>query len=58
MPEDPTAAQTQVEDAEALPEGVASAPPPILSFIVWIGVFSAVTWGFMVLFRLGRRGED
>ncbi len=37
--------------SEPLPDGVASPPPPILSLVVWIGAFSAVTWGMMVLFR-------
>ncbi|HHO53514.1 MAG TPA: hypothetical protein ENK18_22255 [Deltaproteobacteria bacterium] len=50
-PGEPPGAHEAVAEDAALPEGVASPPPAILSLVVWIGAFSAVTWGMMVLFR-------
>lgn len=37
------------------PTAVPGEPPPdapfVLSLVVWVGVFSAVVWGMMALFR-------
>lgn len=47
----PPETHEEVGQPPELPEGLASPPPAILSLVVWIGAFSAVTWGMMVLFR-------
>lgn len=45
-----------VEVSPPLPDGVASPPPAVFSFILWTGAFACVLWGMRVLFGLGRRG--
>ncbi len=49
--------QTEAPDAPPAPPVEVSEPPFVLTLVLWIGVFSAVTWGMMALFRAGRRGE-